>query len=154
MEAYAGTVERLCDVDIARLLGWASSVPYEEWPQQHRLADGKIRPSMLVVGEEADDVVATVMCYFPGCGERDRLLSVVMPGHSIEPHCDDKGPDWICRIHVPLETNRKAVIIMHDGEHHMRVGGAYKVNVLPEHSVRNDGKTPRLHFMFDVVRGR
>lgn len=152
MEPYAGTVEWLCAVEIARLLVWAKSIPYEDWPQQHRLADGMLRPSMLNVGAEADDIVATVMPFFPGCGERDRLLSVVMPGHTIEPHCDDKGPEWLCRIHVPLETNPGAVMTMHDGDHHMPVGGAYKVNVLPEHWVRNDGRTPRLHFMWDVVR--
>lgn len=152
MEPFGGSVERLCEVDITKLLGWARTVPYETWPQQARLADGQLRPSMLTVGLIADSVVNTVMAHFPGCGERDRLLSVVMPMHFIDPHRDDKGPDWLCRIHVPLETNTAAVMLMNDGAHHMSVGSAYKVNITPLHAVANNGSTPRLHFMFDVVR--
>lgn len=150
MERFGGTVERLCDIDVAELLVWARSIPLEDWP--HYQVHGGMRPSMLNVGSATDEVVGKVMSHFPHCRDRDRLLSVVLPGHAIDPHCDDKGPEWRCRIHVPLETNPGAVTSMGGVDYHMSVGGAYKMNVRSEHAVRNDGATQRLHFMFDAIQ--
>ena len=151
MEQFAGTVERLCAIDTAELLAWARSIPLEDWPH-YQSRDG-MRPSMLNVRSvAAGKVVAAIMQHFPDCRDRDQLLSIVLPGHDIDLHRDDKGPEWRCRIHVPLETNEGAVTSMGGVDYHMRVGGVYKMNIRGEHAVRNDGKTARLHFMFDVIQ--
>ncbi len=34
---------------------------------------------------------------------------------------------------------------------HLDAGRAYAIDVRAPHAVRNDGATPRLHFMFDVL---
>lgn len=78
------------------------------------------------------------------------MLSVVVPGHSIEPHKDQQAPAWVCRVHVPLTTSDRSAFIVGGEAHTLAVGMAYLVNTLVEHAVTNDGATPRTHFMFDV----
>ena len=69
----------------------------------------------------------------------------------------DRGPQgrpgasyWKFRVHVPLLTNKAAMTEMADGKHHLEVGKAYKVNTAGMHAIENRGRTPRVHFMFDV----
>lgn len=80
----------------------------------------------------------------------NRMLSVVMPGHQIEAHCDSQQSDWITRVHVPLQTNDQAVMCVEGVDYRMDVGVAYRFDTRREHAVRNGGDTPRIHFMFDV----
>lgn len=157
------TVTRMTD---CRLLGpvgadalakWITAIPFEEWPQQHRLPGGQIRPSMQTditwhgFGEIAEPVVNAIMQeHFPGGIAYQRMLSVVMPGHSIPPHCDEQAKSWICRVHVPLMSNAKSRFIVGGQDHVLAPGFAYRVNTRAEHAVTNDGETPRIHFMFDV----
>jgi hypothetical protein len=101
-------------------------------------------------GAVTDPMVAALMRYFPGCVADTRMLSVVMPGHAIEPHCDAQPTQWLCRVHVPLTSNPQSAFVVGGQAHHLAVGWAYRVNTEAEHSVRNDGDAPRIHFMFDV----
>jgi hypothetical protein len=149
-ETSSWFVEELGAVSVAPMVKWIKAIPFDEWPQQSRLADGKIRPSM--VTDESwhgfRDYIYPLMlssdtCYQP-------MLSVVMPGHSIEPHKDQQPDYWKYRVHIPLVTNAKAVTIMDDGRHNLKVGKAYKLNVRATHAIENFGRTPRIHFMFDV----
>lgn len=146
-------------VDATALTTWITSIPFEEWPQQHRLADGQIRPAMQTdlawhgFGDIAYPVVNAVMQeHFPGCVAYQRMLSVVMPGHSIPPHCDEQAKSWICRVHVPLTSNEASRFIVGGEDHVLAHGIAYRVNTRVEHAVTNDGEKPRIHFMFDVGR--
>jgi len=101
-------------------------------------------------GTLCEPVVSDVMVHFPGCTVYQRMLSVVMPGNYIEPHRDQQAPYWLCRVHVPLATNDRSDFIVDGQSHHMEVGKAYRVNTLAEHSVINDGDSPRVHLMWDV----
>lgn len=156
MQRFAGSCEPLSAIDASGLATWIGGIAFEDWPQQHRLADGGVRPSMVTdpgwhgFGPIADPVVAALMTLFPGCEAHQRMLSVVMPGHFIEPHCDWQAPNWICRVHVPLTTNERSLFIVGGQAHALTLGVAYRVNTEAEHSVTNDGETPRTHFMFDV----
>lgn len=80
------------------------------------------------------------------------MLSVVMPGHLIEPHTDGQPPYWLHRVHVPLLTNPESRFIVGGVHHHMEIGQAYRVSTEVTHSVENNGKTPRVHFIFDVKK--
>lgn len=152
---FAGTVEWLAAVDVDSLVKWITSISFSEWPQQHPL-DEQLRPAMVTdqtwygFGKQAVSVVAALMKHFPDCISEQWMLSVVMPGHSIEPHCDWQSPRWRCRVHVPLTTNRKSRFVVGGVAHQMRVGHAYRVNTEAEHAVINNGGSPRIHFMFDV----
>jgi aspartyl/asparaginyl beta-hydroxylase (cupin superfamily) len=79
------------------------------------------------------------------------MLTVVMPGHSIPPHVDEQPEAWLARIHVPLTTNDESRFIVGGEHHHMDIGSAYLVNTTVEHAVRNDGGTPRIHLMWDLL---
>ena len=130
---------------------WVKGIPFEDWPQQSRT---ELKPAMITdllfrgFGSEAWPLVQAIG--YDGNNAYQLMLSVVMPGHSIEPHVDQQADYWLTRVHVPITTNSKAVTIMDEVEHHMEVGKAYSMNVRETHSVKNDGETPRLHFMFDV----
>jgi hypothetical protein len=146
--------EPLAKVNVSEAVAWIRAIPFEAWPQQHRLADGKIRPAMVSdinwrgFGNAAWPVVQAL-----GYNETNAyqlMLSVIMPGHSIEPHRDEQPANWLYRVHVPLLTNTKAYTKMGGKRINMKVGQAYQVNTREEHALTNGGLTPRVHFMFDV----
>jgi hypothetical protein len=151
------TVEELASVSVAPMVKWIKAIPFEEWPQQSRLEDGKLRPSMVTslewhgFGRMASDLIALLGYEDDWTGNvYQPMLSVVMPGHSIEPHRDQQPDYWKYRVHVPLWTNSKSFTHVGKEKHHLVVGKAYKVNTREIHSITNDGRTPRIHFMFDV----
>lgn len=152
---YVGTVEWLAVVDASDLVKWITGIPFADWPQQHRV-DDQLRPAMVSdrawhgFGERAAGVVNALMTHFPDCSSEQWMVSVVMPGHAIEPHVDQQSPHWRCRVHVPLTTNPQSYFLVSGVNYCMDVGQAYRVNTEAEHAVTNDGNSPRIHFMFDV----
>lgn len=158
MERFAGTVARLGAVEPSAIVDWITAIPFEEWPQQTRLEDGGLRPAMVKdpawhgFDEFARPLVDAVVAeHFNGRAASNVMLTVVMPGHSIPPHVDEQPPNWQCRVHVPLTTNPVSRFVVGAEHHHMEVGMAYQVNTEVEHSVANDGDTPRVHLMWDVL---
>ena len=156
MMRFRATVERLGPVPIDPLVAWLSAVPFADWPQQTPLDDGLLRPAM--VNDPAwhgfytmtDTVMKLCQAYVPRRTKPgQRLLSVVMPGHSIPTHIDKVSASWWGRVHVPLLTDPASLFIVGQEAHHLEPGFAYAVNVLAEHSVENHGATPRVHFMAD-----
>lgn len=142
---------------LRRVVEWIEAISFDSWPQQHRLADGRIRPAMVtdLAWQSFGEVTAgLVLGATPGplgpVRERNRLLSVVMPGAFIEPHTDELGGDWRTRIHVPLTTNPDAMFISGGAVHRMVVGFAYEIDTRERHAVWNAGATPRVHLMFDL----
>ena len=140
-------------VDVAGLVEWIGGIPWTDWPQQSLR---ELKPAMVTdlgwhgFGERTDAVVAGLMTRFLGCESHQRMLSVVMPGHTIEPHRDEQAPAWKTRVHVPLLTNDRALFITDDDMGVMRLGHAYLVDTRVMHAVHNGGDTPRVHLMFDV----
>ena len=142
-------------VDVAELIAWVGGIDWVDWPQQNK-PGAELKPAMVTdpqwhgFEQRTDPLVAELMAYFPDCEDHQRMLSVVMPGHSIEPHKDEQAPAWKTRVHVPLVTNSRALFITDDDADVMRPGGAYLVNTRAMHAVHNGGETPRVHFLFDV----
>lgn len=141
---------------------WLLPLPLDRWPQQHRV-DEQLRPAMVNdpewydFGSRTFAVVNELLEKLPGSGptqDYNRMLSCVMPGHSIDRHRDEQEPGWLTRVHVPLTTNPHAVTVVEGVRYHLEVGRAYTVDTRREHAVRNDGGCPRIHFMFDVRRPR
>lgn len=152
---YDGTVEIWAPVDTTAVRAWITAIPFTDWPQQAPV-DGSLRPAMVNdpawhdFGRVTDPLVAHLLRHFPGCRSQNRMLSVVLPGHSIPVHTDTQAPDWVCRLHVPLTTGPGATILMPDGRHHLHPGWAYRMNTEVPHGITNAGDTPRIHFMVDV----
>ncbi len=143
--------------DIASLVAWINAVAFEDWPQQHRWK-GQLRPAMVNdlgwqdFGKQTDYLVSELLAHFPNCCAYQRMLSVVMPGQSIESHVDEQISGWVGRVHVPLTTNIDSKFIVEDTVYNLKIGMAYLVNVRALHAVENFGLTPRIHFMFDVAK--
>jgi Aspartyl/Asparaginyl beta-hydroxylase len=139
---------------------WIEQIPFTDWPQQHRIRAYQPRPAMVNdlswhdFGATTDALVKYIMHAFaPIYVPYNRMLSVVMPNDSIHRHADEQPEDWLIRVHVPLATNPRAYmkIGFEPGEKvHMQEGVAYLFDTRKLHSVRNEGHTPRIHFMFDV----
>ena len=153
IERFRGTVEAIAPVEISDAVAWISAIDFAHWPQQHRLADGKIRPAMVsdLTWHGFATVVMPIVCILGCVGVAYQfMLSAVMPGHSIEPHRDWQSPDWRYRVHVPLLSNLQSKFVVGGETYELWPGIAYRVNTEAEHSVVNLGDTPRVHFMFDV----
>ena len=147
-------IEAIGPVDARRLAAWIAAIDFAEWPQQ---SFAEIKPAMVTdlawhgFGLVSDPVVADVMAeHFVGLAHEQHMLSVVMPGHSIRPHRDLQPRHWRCRVHVPLLSNDQSVFVSNGVPHALVPGMAYSVDTRIEHSISNDGDTPRIHFMFDV----
>jgi hypothetical protein len=152
---FTGSCEPFASVDITEMAAWIAAIPFSDWPQQHKV-DEQLRPAMVTdltwhgFGVEAAAIVGWLSGYFPGCAAYQLMLSVVMQGHSIEPHTDAQPPNWITRVHVPLLSNDAAWFDCGGKSFVLKPGSAYKVNTEAEHGIRNLGTTPRVHFMWDV----
>jgi hypothetical protein len=157
---FLGTVEEIAVLDPAKVVAvvdWITAIPFEDWGQQKPHGALPLKPAMMSnrtwhnFGETFDPLVNDILSeHYPGCIAQQAMLSVVMPGDHIPPHKDDQCPEWVERIHVPLTTNEQTSFVCDDGPHFLQVGKAYRVNTEATHAVYNYGKTPRVHFMFDV----
>lgn len=147
------TLDLIGPVNAEPMIKWISGIPFEKWPQQHRLDDGQIRPAMVTdLGWFGFGELASHLREQLGhLGKTyQNMLSVVMPRHSIAPHTDSQDASWKYRVHIPLLSNAESKFIVDDVAYTMNPGMAYRVNTRVIHSVENNGKTPRIHFMFDV----
>lgn len=90
--------------------------------------------------------------YEPG-GSVIRAMAVrLRPGARISPHVDEHESLKIShRIHVPLITNPRVRFFIDGVPHRFEPGRAVEVNNQLSHSVMNDGKTSRVHFIFDYL---
>lgn len=136
-----------------------------EWPHEDALGFGRAMSRSGILWELAAALADTRVV--PGGAKFiNHMLSAVMPGDVITPHSDyadaPAPAGWITRVHVPLLTNPLAEMrfpndtsrMMTVGRSwNMQVGEAYLVDVRQVHEVLNQGTTPRVHFMFDVLSG-
>lgn len=127
------------------MAAWIAAIPLADWPQQHRI-DEQLRPAMVTdpAWHGFMEISDPIIEHFGKTGWR--ALSCVMPRHSIPQHCDEAPCAY--RAHVPLLTNSRATF---NGEH-LAAGFAYAIDPRVPHEIRNDGVTPRIHFMFDVMQ--
>lgn len=149
MYPFPRPVERINKVDVRPVIGWILDIPLTEWHQQNP-PDKPLKPSMLTdlswnnFGRETEYLLANYRNTY------QRMLSVVMPGDKILPHVDEQDKDWMYRVHIPLLSNNNSKFVVDGKEYKLEPGWAYAVNTTVPHAVYNNGKTPRIHFMFDV----
>lgn len=86
-------------------------------------------------------------------------INYILPGESIKPHKDNGGGldarHWFlggaCRIHVPLFTNINAIMTSGNESKHLPVGTIYEFHNNLDHYVVNNGDSPRVHLVIDLV---
>ena len=85
------------------------------------------------------------------------MLARLESGQRIDLHVDaDEDPGshpFVHKIHVPLDTNPLAVLIVAGATTHLAAGSAWEINNLAPHGAFNDGATDRIHFIFEVFDG-
>jgi hypothetical protein len=143
---FDGTIDELCDLNVAGLVTWLEAIPVKEW---HRLGDPSYENWDATFRPFAEEIVQR---FYPGCKVGGMGLWLVEPGKVHPSHTDVQHDDWLVRIHIPLATNGGCVTTMSDGQHRLEVGKVYRFNTLSPHEVANNGDTRRIHFMFDVLR--
>ncbi len=79
------------------------------------------------------------------------MFARLRAGQVIDRHVDGAGSNVHChKIHVPLQTNPKAVFYAGDEGFYLEEGKAYEVNNVRMHGVENHGDEDRIHFIFEV----
>lgn len=144
-------------VDITKVSKWLIGIPFEVWPQQHKLADDMIRPAMVTDpswNNFADTIKPiedeVVFKHFPELKITWRALSVVMPGHAIPTHRDQQPDHWKFRVHIPIQTSKNALFVYEDLVYRLEASFIYPVDTRNWHSCINGGTAPRIHLMLDL----
>ena len=80
------------------------------------------------------------------------LIARVGPGARIMPHTDTH-PSFHCshRVHIPLATNPRVRFTIAGKPYTLEEGHAYEINNQKPHSVMNNGRNGRIHFIFDYL---
>lgn len=159
MAKFDGYCEKICDgIDVTPLSRWLALIPFEEWPQHPKMFGHKLPSVIEDTGWHGFGILAAAflgginkpeLAGKPWCHP---MLSAVMPCHFISPHTDKQPENWICRVHFPITTNEHCILIMNKS-YHLEVGSAYRINTEREHSIINNGTTPRIHFLVDILDG-
>ena len=97
-----------------------------------------------------DDVVESH--FSPGGVVVRAVIARVGPGARIMPHTDTH-PSFHCghRVHIPLVTNPRVRFTVAGRPYALEEGRAYEINNQKPHSVMNNGRDGRIHFIFDYV---
>jgi len=77
------------------------------------------------------------------------MLARLPAGGEISRHSDGDASHYVHKIHVPLITNSETTFHVGNQSMNMPVGEIIEVNNKRVHSVRNDGKHDRIHFIFE-----
>lgn len=153
MRKSPSSCKPLCHVDVRNLIKWVADIDpsYFEKVTSDRplvIADGR----WMDMADMTAPVMMDVMEQFPGYKADGPQITTVHPGDYVPHHVDSCPPGWFTRIHVPLITNKDAVMITEGKEHHLEVGTAYTFDISKPHAIRNAGNASRIHLMFDVVQ--
>jgi len=78
--------------------------------------------------------------------------SCLPPEGVIKFHLDEGWFHGIChRIHIPIITNKNCIMFWEHERFHFPAGEMYEINNKAMHSVINEGQTPRVHLIFDII---
>lgn len=80
------------------------------------------------------------------------MLVRLPPGGRVAPHTDTGiYADATERFHLPIITNPDAWMVVDDVKYHLKAGTVYALDKHVEHSAGNDGASPRIHMIVDVM---
>ena len=82
------------------------------------------------------------------------MLARLAAGRGIDLHVDSEASNpLVHKIHVPLRTDPRALLIVDDVAFHLEAGQAWEVNNLVPHGALNGGDRDRIHLIFEVYEG-
>ena len=141
--------EAICPVDMSELIPHARLAAFTYQPTENK------PQRVFSIPPQALPVIHAVCQHFPcDCIASEVVLSRMMPGQSHGYHVDRQNTDWLTRVHVPLLTNDRSWLMFEDNGEKLKfaVGSAYTFNAERRHAFANEGETPRVHLIFDVLR--
>ena len=98
----------------------------------------------------ADDVVRAH--FDPGGIIVRAVMARIGPGARIMPHTDTHPSfHYAHRVHIPLVTSSRVRFTVAGKPCTLAEGHAYEINNQKPHSVMNNGRDGRIHFIFDYV---
>lgn len=117
-----------------------------DWRESHdRAMWGEWRERLLPVMEQATKWYGYERAIYPRV-----MLARMAPGGIIHPHIDaNVAAKWPHKIHLPIQTNAQVDFLIGSTVHHFPKGEAVEVNNLGRHAVKNNGKTDRIHLIFE-----
>jgi hypothetical protein len=78
------------------------------------------------------------------------MLARLLAGGEIDMHYDGAGSNLLThKVHVPLQTNPKALFTIENSTRHLPMGCAVEVNNIARHGVVNRGEAHRIHLIFE-----
>ena len=125
-------------------------IEIDDWPRIVVKREAGWRRLADVAMPLVDEVVEAH--YAPGGIVARALIARMGPGARIMPHTDTH-PSFHCghRVHVPLVTNPRVRFTIAGRPHGLAEGRAYEIDNQQPHSVMNNGRESRIHFIFDYV---
>lgn len=82
------------------------------------------------------------------------MLARLAAGRGIDLHVDSEASNpLVHKIHVPLRTDPRALLIVDDDAFHLEAGHAWEVNNLVPPGAFNGGDRDRIHLIFEVYEG-
>lgn len=144
-------VRELCTLQtVGPLAKWAEAIPPSSWGGTY-MRSGAWND----FDEQARPVVEEAMKHYPGKRCYGVIVSGIPPNDPsiaiVHPHVDAAHPDFLTRVHIPLQTNPGSLFYSEDVPWHMAVGTAYEVDIRRMHHNHNPGPKLRIHFWFDVL---
>jgi len=126
------------------------SLDDRKWPQRY-VSKG---PGWKRLAHVAVPVMQEIIKkHYPTGGEVIRaIVASLKVGENIKAHTDGHQ-SFHCahRIHVPISTNPKVWFTIGGRPYQFKIGQAYEINNMKQHSVVNKGDEDRLTFIFDYV---
>ena len=80
------------------------------------------------------------------------MLARLKAGYGIDKHIDGSMSYYFLhKIHIPIQTNDKALFYIEPDTYHLKEGIAYEVNNIVPHAVENLGDEDRIHLIFEYM---
>ena len=82
------------------------------------------------------------------------MLARLEAGQRSDRHVDGGGSHpFVHKVHIPLQTDPRAILNVNGASVHLTAGYAWEVNNLAPHGAFNGGARDRIHFIFEVFEG-
>ena len=129
--------------------GWLTAMIYNTSGKSENnvVTEGEAKPTELL------DIMPTTRNFLESLGLNYFAVRIAKtePGAYLWEHRDylELGSNNKLRLHVPLVTNKDAVMQFSDCSVHMALGSIWKLNPTVNHAISNTGTSERIHLILD-----
>lgn len=126
---------------ISEIIGWEPGMPFE--------------PTFRLEDKNLWQLVKPIIDYYEQKhdGKMGKAVFLRLPEDKIVYQHYDEG-DYLAlshRHHIAIKTNPEAVFLIDQDRKHMETGDCWEINNARFHGVINNGKSDRIHLLFDIM---